>query len=115
MVRHASIGPSVGRWILVSRDQPRQCADGPGIRPSTARTTTPSFGHTRKVITENCPHRLSRGQSKERPICFPLLFLPGLRFLGPGKGCYLHRGLETTCLILCDGVVLAPRAMRSRG
>src|SRR5208283_77997 len=30
---------------------------------------------------------------------------PGLRFLGPGKGCYLHRGLETTCLILCDGVI----------
>src|SRR5208337_4621921 len=38
MVCDASIGPSVGRWILVSRDQPRQCEDGAGIRPSTART-----------------------------------------------------------------------------
>jgi len=49
-IRHASICASVGRRVLLWRDQPRQCEGGLGIQPSTARTTIPSFGHTGKVI-----------------------------------------------------------------
>ena len=39
-IRNASISPSVGRSVVPSHDQPRQCEGVPGIQPWTARTAT---------------------------------------------------------------------------
>ena len=39
-IHHASISPSVGRSVVLSHDQPRQCEGVSGIQPWTARTAT---------------------------------------------------------------------------